>query len=213
MIIHAYHGWGSDASIWNQLSIVLGPNIEFQCYDRGYFGNAADLAGGNDPDVIITHSMGLFFVPDNRLVKAKILIVLNGFCYFPSNNPIAKRRTLSLLKLMRANLQSDAIGQVQSFCTTAGMPVSSASALQVDAILLAEDLNLLETKSVSSEIFDSVGRMHFLHSETDPIVNESSIRETIERFPEAEHHHLSFNTHNLPEVAADKVRTLIFEAW
>ncbi len=210
MIIHAYHGWGSDASIWDQVVRSMDSNVTFRRYDRGYFGPVQDLPYDEPADLILTHSMGLLFVPNKALAAARRMVVVNGFGFFPSSEPKSQRRNLALLTLMKTNLQRSPVDQVLAFCTKAGMKVPASHTVSVNANRLMTDLDLLATRRFDVGITGTRASMLFLHATDDPIVCESSISETVTDFPNAEHHYVTTRSHNLPDDEAGLLRTLIF---
>lgn len=211
MIVHAYHGWASDASIWNQVASELGPEVTLRRYDRGYFGGVNHLILDEKPDVIITHSMGLMFVPPQILESVHVLVVLNGFGFFPSFDLPPKSKTLSVLKLMKSNLQVDAQAQLVLFCTTAGISITHFTSKSIDVAQLSADLDILATTSIAPNHLGDSTIIHFLHSTRDPIVSDATIRDTVNAFPTAMHHKIESKTHNLPCSDGDLVRKLIFD--
>jgi hypothetical protein len=211
MIVDAYHGWGSDASIWDHIEAELGSGIELRRYDRGYFGMAHDVAIDDKPDVIITHSLGLMFVPKKALILAKKVIIMNGFSHFLSSDGGMMRRTRSMLALMKSNLEMDPSTQVRAFCSKAGMKEPDVSSDSINVAQLTADLDLLATDSVTLNQFDDTAIIHFVHAINDPIVNKSAIRDTMEEFPHSVHHHIEIDSHNLPDIKAGLVRKLIFD--
>jgi len=211
MIVDAYHGWASDASIWDHVEAELGSVVVMRRYNRGYFGMAHDVVDDELPEVIIAHSMGLMFVPKKTLSSVKQIIFLNGFSHFPSNDSIVKRRTLAMLSLMKANLETDPTSQVHAFCARAGMAHPKASTDSINVARLKADLDMLATDSVTSNHIDAAAIVHFVHATNDPIVSAAAIRDTMGEFPHAVHHHVDLDTHNLPEIKAGLVRKLIFD--
>jgi ribosomal 50S subunit-associated protein YjgA (DUF615 family) len=149
-------------------------------------------------------------VPYDALATAGRIIVLNGFVHFPSSDPIARRRTLSLLARMKSNLAVDPVAQVQAFCSTAKMNKPAFHAGKLNAELLAADLDLLATSSVAAAPLNAGASIHFLHATDDPIVNKSAIQDTVDAFPHADHRFIDCQSHNLPFLEADLIRTLIF---
>ena len=211
MIVYAYHGWASDASIWNEVASVLGPGVTLRRYDRGYFGSVNHLILDEKPDVIVTHSMGLMFVPPQILANVRLLVVLNGFGFFPSTDVLSRRKTLSILSLMKSNVYADAHAQLEVFCTTAGLSVNNIDHKKINMNLLCADLDLLASTSIAADQIGDGTFIHFLHSTMDPIVSNAAICDTVNAFPTASHHHIESKTHNLPNSDADLLRKLIFD--
>jgi hypothetical protein len=211
MIVHAFHGWASDASIWDLVANELGSEVVLRRYDRGYFGVERDVPADEHADVIITHSMGLLFVPVIALASTKRVIILNGFSHFPSSDSLSKRRTLSMLSLMKSNLQRDPVAQVHAFCAKAGFRLFEISPDDINIARLASDLDLLATSLITPNHFRESGIIHFVHATGDPIVNTMAIQDSVVNFQQAKHHHIESDTHNLLEFHADLVRKLIFD--
>jgi len=210
MIVHAYHGWASDPSIWDWLQTFIGQNNVVHRYDRGYFGGKNHINLEEQPDVIVTHSMGLMFVPANVLANATFLVVLNGFAFFPSNDQATKRKTTAMLGRMKLNLQKDPHVQVEAFCTAAGMHLISRSHPTINVNQLSADLDLLSTaKVIPNEVCDQAV-IHFLHSTNDPIVNPAAISETVSAFSNATHHYIESSSHNLTDHTVEAVLKRIF---
>lgn len=210
MIVHAYHGWASDASIWNQVASELGPEVTLRRYDRGYFGSVNHLIRDEKPDVIVTHSMGLMFVPPQILANVRLLIVLNGFSFFPSTDVLSRRKSLSILSMMKSNVFVDAEAQLEVFCSTAGLDLNNIDHKKMNVNLLSADLDILATTSIAPNHLGDSTIIHFLHSTRDPIVSDATIRDTVNAFPTAIHHKIESKTHNLPCSDGDLVRKLIF---
>ncbi len=210
MIIHAYHGWASDASVWDKVMVTIGSGVTFRSYDRGYFGPEHGVPHNEPADVILTHSMGLLFVPDAALAVAKRFVVVNGFSFFPSSDPITQRRTLSMLSLMKSNLERNPVDQVNAFCIKAGMKLPAAYAKGMNVSRLTADLDMLATARVDIGRLRAGATVRFIHATADPIVSKSATSDTLVDFPDAEHHTVESQSHNLPEDEAGLIRTLIF---
>lgn len=82
--IHAYHGWGFDASFWDPLKAVIPKKILFKAANRGYFGDIyyPRFDSRTKFKVVFTHSYGLHWCNTAVLSKADYLIIMNGFGEF-----------------------------------------------------------------------------------------------------------------------------------
>jgi len=100
---------------------------------------------------------------------------------------------------------------VHVFCARAGMAYPNSSTDSINVAHLKADLDMLATDSVTSNQIDAAAIVHFVHATNDPIVSAAAIRDTMDEFPHAVHHHIEMDTHNLPEIKAGLVRKLIFD--
>lgn len=76
------HGWGFDASFWNDTIDALD-GVESSCLDLGFFG-PEQISFEGDDIVFVTHSMGLAWVLNNVHRPLKGVISINGFTKFCS---------------------------------------------------------------------------------------------------------------------------------
>ena len=112
------HGWGADASYWDDLAVLVHGGKDAQRVDLGYTDKQAHYAGG--PALYITHSLGTLWALQNRAQDMQGLIAINGFACF---------KTLvdtKVLTLMKKGLARDIASQMHAFYCAASMPQQGA---------------------------------------------------------------------------------------
>lgn len=113
------HGWGFDASIWDELRKYFAPE-DVLAWDLGFFGmpSRPEPPSGR-PVLAIGHSFGLLWLLHERL-PCQAIVSINGFSCFaqrPDFPGIAPRP----LARMRARVISDAAGTVTNFRALCGI--------------------------------------------------------------------------------------------
>jgi pimeloyl-[acyl-carrier protein] methyl ester esterase len=80
VILLFLHGWGFDASFWDELAGLL-PEWRSECDDRGYFGARHELAP-QEECLIVAHSFGAMRALASPPPRCRGLVAINGFDRF-----------------------------------------------------------------------------------------------------------------------------------
>lgn len=129
------HGWGFDASLWDDLARAL-PDYPTARWDRGYFGASATVAV-NGPVVGIGHSLGSMLLADALPAEAP-LIAINGFDHFTGPDGVALR----VVERMQGRFAESPADVLTDFRARCGAPPARR---EMDEARLADDLSLLAT--------------------------------------------------------------------
>lgn len=95
--IHFYHGWGFDSEIWR--SWIREARFDrYHVFDRGYTGHPvspSEFRTDSEIRILVAHSLGLHFVPEQVLGQADLMVVCSGFNCFHSgvNSPGHRKLT------------------------------------------------------------------------------------------------------------------------
>lgn len=112
MIIEAYHGWAGGTFIWNALRAAF-PG-DWALYDQGYFGNTG-ASFTRPPDLVLLHSMGVFFVDWNRIPPNVPVVWFNGFDTFCGKEAGYQRSMLKQLNRMQDGLEQNPYAVLRAF--------------------------------------------------------------------------------------------------
>lgn len=80
MILLFLHGWGFDASFWDELAVLL-PDWRSQRDDRGYFGARREFVP-EEECLIVAHSFGAMRALAAAAPRCRGLVAINGFDRF-----------------------------------------------------------------------------------------------------------------------------------
>ena len=196
------HGWGCDASYWDQLAGHL-PDKDHHRIDLGYLAPASNFdVLGNDEAIYVTHSFGTMWFLQNQPQNLKALIAINGFSAFQHH---ADERTL---KTMMLRLKRAPEKQMQEFWDVYDLPHSTT--LNLPALqkglrnMIDWDLKT-ELENLSCPVMSLIGRK-------DLILNNEIMRADWGKY---ELHVAEDGGHSLPvshaQWCADKIKTFVNE--
>lgn len=181
-----YHGWGFDSQAWNAWIAELGngPDIKCSTPDRGYFGNpqvTKAFAPDAERKVVVAHSLGLHFVPDEVLRECDMLVLVGAFLGFHPPDEIGRKRSQRILKLMKAKLQHDSLRLVQDFWTDCynldDKRVQLLPPGHVDADRLEQDLDFLDSNEIHIGALEGIPTVLVVNAGMDRIVHPSRLHE------------------------------------
>ena len=213
-----YHGFGADASYWNNLAPILTENFPCVFYDAGYYKNP------QNPENILTehhntswigvgHSMGFMkLLEKHRLGEIKLsgIVGLQSFENFLGNKFLLRSVRMNVLHVMINSFKSNPVETLKGFIATCDPNASSmrniCDASEIDANLLLHDLNLLKNKV---SIPDDMPHL-IVVSDKDPIVDKVLIKDNFSdakynvKFWECSGHTLGYNS-------AEDVRKILMD--
>jgi pimeloyl-[acyl-carrier protein] methyl ester esterase len=209
VILWFVHGWGFDASLWEELAAAL-PEFRAVYEDRGYFGPPHD-ARPSEPCIAVAHSFGAWIALQWPAPACRGLVAIHGFDCFTAREGcpgVAPR----IVDRMRARLAADPHGVLREFRRRCGEE-RAVEDLEVDR--LRADLDALRDldgrplaagfsapivslqgaadpivpRAMRDAVFASNARTHrivhpsagHLLPRTDPALCASAIRELVEQ--------------------------------
>jgi pimeloyl-[acyl-carrier protein] methyl ester esterase len=108
------HGWGADASYWDNLAPLVKGGEDAQRVDLGFTNKPAYQP--QEDALYITHSLGTLWALKHRHKNMRGLVAMNGFACFKSFTPPR------ILKMMQTGLAKDLVSQMHAFFIAACMP-------------------------------------------------------------------------------------------
>ncbi len=208
MRIIAYHGWGCDDQEWASWQDAIPDGYSFESWNRGYFGKEAKESS-TDFDIVITHSMGLLHVPDDILSKAKYLIALQSFAYFPSHDVDLANVVIHQLDRMIHNMSSRPVDQIQTFRRQAGFRFRTMEEDHLNIDLLIDDLQRLKTDKIKLDLIRTIPNVYWIHEEQDRIIQATCRLELENNFPNHTHQSLRQGSHayclSYPETIVSRI--------
>ena len=164
------HGWGFTGECWQGwLPLLQGP---YTLGNRGYWGTPCRLERQSLPPgfVLVSHSLGLHFLPREFLVKAGLLVVISGFAHFHGLTPAACRISHKHVQRMLARMQSEPVELIRDFyrdCSCENLPVPKEG---MDQALLTNDLTLLNQSRIDRKHTAGLPPTLLLHGREDRVV-------------------------------------------
>lgn len=190
------HGWAFDSSCFRGWMPHLRENpdceILIQKPDRGYFGERKPAKPFSHPGslkIVVVHSFGLHLLAPEILQSADLLVLSAAFRHFHSGSRLEQKRSTKTVQLMLNRLQESPTDVLNDFYTNCYQPLLTSQMLlmrniqSLDADLLMEDLNLLNTNIFDLEIISRVPRVLLVHGSEDRVVATSHSRELNESLP------------------------------
>lgn len=178
--IFLFHGWGLVPGIWSRLissienGIIDSESPAFHLHDRGYFGeeDKTDLIPGGGSNIIITHSLGLHFVPLSLLHKTDMIFVISGFRDFHKTGGDLSNR---IVERMISQLRKDPEVVLKDFYRNMFLPESVPDNFMYEMMpnirldRLERDLQILNENILSEKIFTENCRINLIHGDGDII--------------------------------------------
>lgn len=182
--ILAYHGWGFDGSIWEELRSKVEPFARFDSADRGYFSNPKQPKWKNNSEseiekLLLVHSYGLHWCSNEILEKADHLILVSSFLNFhPSDEKSHKRSKLVLRKMQTQFVDSPRM-VLERFYEDVFYPEDTEldvpKSLNHDRLL--EDLGDLDRDNRQNAAVFDMNSITIIHGGQDQIVSNEMARE------------------------------------
>ncbi len=197
------HGWGCDASYWDQLASRLSDrehrriDLNFVDLNEPYCG-----AENTQPSVYVTHSLGTMWALKNNIHSMTALISINGFsCFKDHTSP-------RILKSMMLNLERKPRQQMRSFWDMCDLPHSET----LNVPKLKQGLEWLMNWDLKTELENLACPVMSLVGRKDPILNNEMM---IRDWGKYELHVAEDGGHSLPishaQWCADKIKTFVDE--
>lgn len=158
-----FHGWGYTHHFFKDWPLLLqDPDPLF--YNRGYDHTFHKPVLGDKKHIALTHSMGLFhLLEEYSLENFEKIIILNGFSSFYHCVP-----TQEIIQ-MQASLHTDPLKTVRRFYYNCGDKKKEVPA-NLDITRLSNDLDLLKTVSIYTQLESCSCQLFHLSSKKDRIV-------------------------------------------
>jgi pimeloyl-[acyl-carrier protein] methyl ester esterase len=207
------HGWGWDASGWEDWRRLAPAQWRLQVADRGYFGAKETVVSAR---IVVCHSFGLHLVDPAILTAASLVVVIGGFRRF---HPGTGSRGQRLVRRMRRRLALDPQRVLDDFYTACFSPLISSFALPYrsphaaatpDWLLLHNDLARLENDMMAAV---PKGRVLLLHGGEDGIVALERAEELQDFWPNSLLQVLPGAGHALHASHADWCWERVMELW
>lgn len=180
--IIAYHGWGFNASFWDPLKKCLNSDIFFEAADRGYFSSS------NNPDfnsstaenkIIVTHSFGLHWCPDEVLNSADHLVIMGGYLNFHPPEKDEYRRSKMNLRQMLSQFIERPQFVLKQFYGNSLAPQKNDIEVpdSMNHDLLLSDLSRIDRDQQSHQRIFDCNSIVILHGAEDLVVHKSIARD------------------------------------
>jgi len=218
--IDYYHGWGLDSRFWGPLSMALNHHPALKSlmiseffHDRGYFRDStphpistgsissevSDFESEAEPlaaiqlrlRILLAHSFGLHFIPEEVLSKADLIITMAAFDAFdhsdspsqPTPSPLAamidawqRSPRVVLSRFHRLNFAPD---EPQSEL----LPINADNA---NLTLLLQDLQKMRSSRINHTIFRRIPGKLQIQGNSDRIVSVKTAEAFNREFPDTQ---------------------------
>lgn len=197
-----YHGWGFNSKCWQPWENRLSDYGKFESYDRGYFGNPAEISVASDERlVVLTHSFGLHWCADRIFEQAELLIIFGGFLRFHPHAAQFKRRSRLVLQQMINEFEVQPENVLQNFYQNCYAPCETPDLeiVDLDHELMLKDLRTLHESQLSVEKLKQADKLCILHGADDYIVPKTKGREIYDHVQsKAQYFEIRMAGHALP---------------
>lgn len=182
--IIAYHGWGFDSSIWDELKIKLDPHVHFECADRGYFSHP-DKPSWNDDlkseteKFLFLHSYGLHWCDRKILEEADHIVLIGSYLNFHPVERKAYKRSKLVLRRMLTQFVDDPTTVLQKYYENAFYPDKAGLNVpgNLNHDLLLSDLSDLDQDNRENAALFDMRDITIIHGAEDQIVNNELARD------------------------------------
>lgn len=165
------HGWAFDKRCWAEWIKNAQPSLKMSALDRGYFGQpeTADFSSDESRKILISHSFGLFLLPDHLLKKADMLVSISGFREFHTAGREGKfsKRLVNLMLKRFGKGSFDVTHEFRSMC---GAESDEITATEDGIIKLAQDLERLSNSTLDVEHLKKIPYVLLVQGTDDRIV-------------------------------------------
>lgn len=179
--------------------------------DRGYFraiGNAEAFTSNAEYKLIVTHSLGLHFVPKALIAQSDALVILNAFLSFHPGDPLKSKRSQRVLRSMQQRFQSEPTEVLMDFWSNCYDPthrrLQVLPAGNLNEGVLSDDLQFLGSARIDPEVVRSVPTVLVLNSACDRIVDADVTADLVNSLPSAINFNFSSAPHALPLTNVDE---------
>lgn len=174
--ILAYHGWGFDATCWQDWQTQLTQQgYIWKSFDRGYFGHPVqpEFSPSAHTKVLFVHSYGLHLCPIAQFQQADRLVIFSSFLNFHPESPSLRKRSQQRVQQMIEQFAIDPWLVLQNFwqkCGWSGYPLCRNSDFELNPDLLLQDLRQLNLAEFDRNHLAKMPQVIVLHGEKDRIV-------------------------------------------
>jgi pimeloyl-[acyl-carrier protein] methyl ester esterase len=217
----AYHGWGFDHSFWDLVTSELGDKYKMIPADRGYFGDESapkwDPSQSELPKIVIAHSYGIHWCPEEKISSADGLLLVNSFIQFHPQKPVEFEASKRLTRALMTSLNKKPEVGLNEFKQLAYLPSKAPrfkkDLTHVDIDLLLNDLTNLDRDNHRVSPLQKKKSIRIIHGKSDQIVSiDLARRMQKEFFPYSrileveEGGHMLPRTH--PKYIANQIKSL-----
>jgi len=204
------HGWGFDQSFF--YPFVKQCRIHSACFlDRGYFYPVSWVSPSKNVEVLLAaHSLGLHFLPDVFLERAKGLVIFAGFISFPRD-----KKNRLLVRRMHRKLQNDpkqVLSQFYNNCSS-NLHYLYPRKLIHNLDILKEDLKYLGQHRLETKKFLNIQNILIIHGSEDKIVCKREGKLLCRELPQAIYKEIEGANHDIPWSFTEETYRLIREEW
>lgn len=166
------HGWAFDHRCWSDWINDKGLDCKKTVLDRGYFGQSvtSGFSSAESLKIIISHSFGLFLLPESILSKADMLVSISGFREFHTTGREGKfsKRLVNLMLKRFSNGSFDVTSEFRQMCEVVNSSDIRATGEGLEK--LAEDLEILSNKALDLEKIRKIRKVLLIQGAEDRIV-------------------------------------------
>jgi pimeloyl-[acyl-carrier protein] methyl ester esterase len=172
-----FHGWGFSPEIWSKAENNLNEleNLVIRHADRGYFGNEyiPDFKDSDSKKILMVHSYGLHWCPDEWIDMADQIIIISGFLTFHPEDSDRSGHSRHTLRQMKSRFVTKPDEVLSRFYKNVFDPVVTDYQIHdvMNHDLLLEDLEQLGSSVISPDILHRTEKIILLHGENDRIVS------------------------------------------
>jgi len=181
-----FHGWGFSADIWSDWDSVVPDLVTIRHANRGYFGErkVPVFKKSSEQKVLMTHSFGLHWCPDELLFLADHLVIFSGFLSFHPKQAKHARRSKLMLQQMMSRFVDKPKEVLDKFYEEAfkPSPASVTSPSEINHDILLDDLARLGSVQMRPELLHNIPAITIIHGEEDCVVQRVKAHELFSIF-------------------------------
>ncbi|MCB1135048.1 MAG: hypothetical protein KDK78_02165 [Chlamydiia bacterium] len=166
MHVYVQHGWGYAGLDWSSRIASLSGVDHVSAPCRGYFGPIVEVYDMGAPQVLIAHSMGLHWVPDQIWSSVSKALILAPFYQFLGCPPQRERSVW--LRAMQTRLVRDPAAVIRAFRARCSDKI--AQDRPCNAVRLQHDLELLSRSSFDFSKLLGLEHVLLWHGMDDSVV-------------------------------------------
>lgn len=190
MIWKLMHGWGFESSVWDVWSESLPESSEVHLHDRGYFGTSGEprfFLDDTAHTIVVTHSLGLHFIPKEMFAQITNLVVIGGFLSFHPDEEPAKSHSSKIIHSMIERIGQEPDALLDDFYRNcfSPSPVSYKNPGRPNGKRLRDDLELLDVHRISVSDLMLVEKLLILYGRNDRILDYRKGEEIHARLPKS----------------------------
>lgn len=161
------HGWGYDASLWDEVRARLPRSFAVETLDFGYFGPERMKIGAGETALAVGHSLGALWWLSQSELPWRRLLSINGFPRFTETDNYAPAIAPRVLSRMQQQFRRDPSAVLAEFHARCG---GHAPAGHPDVERLAAGLTALATWDGRETLATRRNEVVALAGTHDPIV-------------------------------------------